>query len=565
MSSSQNIDVFVRVKPNDDPDEEGVITHSDRQIVVEDSPPSSFQFASRIVTGSNQVFAFSAIAAKLTQRLQEGFSCTLLAYGQTGSGKTFTMLGPPGCLTKAELEASAAGTPASWGIFPRLAVDLLENGGFTLHATAVEIYQDNAFDLLNNGKRISIGKPKEEVRVTGGSLNGVRRGQNGVHDANCLCGKCFVAKEAAKMARIEKIREAKDRRPVYLSRRSARQTSGDDASGPPQPSSAAGTTTTGMRPAVGSVSGDAFATVGETVLPLQSKSDIACLARTVELSRTAHGHLLNERSSRSHCIVRVYIKSRTGGGGMRRQQFCFVDLAGSERIHKSGVTGQRMTEALEINQSLSVLGRVILGLGRREEHVPWRDSTLTMLLKSAFDGHSCTAVVINVSDSARHIKETVSSLRFGERMVSVRPSVLANQSQSVAQQRAVESSLRDELAKKREQLRHLEAAGKGGAFGSGAVESEKVTFLANVQLQRELKERVDRLKVTVAEAKSGSASADRIRGLQREQTAITSRHNNIRDIVLRQKTIPNFWVAPSSIHRAIEAEVALLEANLKTL
>ena len=188
-----------------------------------------------------------------------------------------------------------------------------------------------------------------------------------------------------------------------------------------------------------------------------------------------------------------------------------------------------------------------------------------MLLKSAFDGHSCTAVVINVSDSARHIKETVSSLRFGERMVSVRPSVLANQSQSVAQQRAVESSLRDELAKKREQLRHLEAAGKGGAFGSGAVESEKVTFLATVQLQRELKERVDRLKVTVAEAKSGSASADRIRGLQREQTAITSRHNNIRDIVLRQKTIPNFWVAPSSIHRAIEAEVALLEANLKTL
>ena len=112
--------------------------------------------------------------------------------------------------------------------------------------------------------------------------------------------------------------------------------------------------------------------------PLVSPEEVAKLARQVEQSRVAHGHALNERSSRSHCLVRLFATTKSGGK-VRKQQFLFVDLAGSERTAKSGVGGQRMQEAMQINNSLTVLGRCIRALSSRKAHVPFRDSTLTML------------------------------------------------------------------------------------------------------------------------------------------------------------------------------------------
>ena len=41
-----------------------------------------------------------------------------------------------------------------------------------------------------------------------------------------------------------------------------------------------------------------------------------------------------------------------------------VDLAGSERVSRSGVTGQGFDEATSINQSLTALGRVRVGIIR---------------------------------------------------------------------------------------------------------------------------------------------------------------------------------------------------------
>ena len=47
--------------------------------------------------------------------------------------------------------------------------------------------------------------------------------------------------------------------------------------------------------------------MGETLQPLRSAADVARLARTIELTRTAVGHLLNARSSRSHCLVHLHL------------------------------------------------------------------------------------------------------------------------------------------------------------------------------------------------------------------------------------------------------------------
>jgi kinesin family protein C2/C3 len=55
-------------------------------------------------------------------------------------------------------------------------------------------------------------------------------------------------------------------------------------------------------------------------------------------------------------------------------------------VGKSGATGDRLTEAKGINKSLTTLGRVVSALTERQQHVPYRDSRLTFLLKESLGG-----------------------------------------------------------------------------------------------------------------------------------------------------------------------------------
>ena len=107
-----------------------------------------------------------------------GTACTLMAYGQTGSGKTYTMFGPAGALTEASLEQAAGSVPATWGAFPRATMQLLqapELAGATFHASAVEIYMEHAYDLLDGRKPVKVGSAK-------GSGRGPRRRRHGQGD-----------------------------------------------------------------------------------------------------------------------------------------------------------------------------------------------------------------------------------------------------------------------------------------------------------------------------------------------------------------------------------------------
>ena len=58
-----------------------------------------------------------------------------------------------------------------------------------------------------------------------------------------------------------------------------------------------------------------------------------------------------------------------------------VDLAGSESVSKTHAQGERLAEANNINIGLLALGNCISAISRKQSHIPFRNSTLTKVLR----------------------------------------------------------------------------------------------------------------------------------------------------------------------------------------
>ena len=225
----------------------------------------------------------------------------------------------------------------------------------------------------------------------------------------------------------------------------------------------------------------------------------------VESTRVAHAHNLNARSSRSHCLVHVHLTHRgPDSDSISRRQLLFVDLAGSERIERTGVDGSGKAQAVSINSSLTVLGKVVKALQEGSTHVPFRDSTLTMLLRSSFAGRACTSVVVNVAAEPSHLDETLCTLSFGKRLANVvtRAAVVLGSDAG-----AEEVALRTRLAEVEHEIARLKACGQGGRFGEGAAASEQHSFLENVRRRDEEVGKASVALQLLAEARGAAATS----------------------------------------------------------
>lgn len=145
-------------------------------------------------------------------------------------------------------------------------------------------------------------------------------------------------------------------------------------------------------------------------------------------------------------------------------------MAGSERAGSTGATGDRLAEGAKINQSLSVLGKVIGALAQagqgKKTVVPYRESKLTYLLKPFLGGNAKTAMVAALSPASINYDETLSTLRY------------ANQVKQIKNHAVINESPQDKLIRElREEIEKLRAG--GGAGGPQA---------NNGELERKLRE-----------------------------------------------------------------------------
>lgn len=89
--------------------------------------------------------------------------------------------------------------------------------------------------------------------------------------------------------------------------------------------------------------------------------------------------------------------------------------------------GQTQKEAMYINKSLTFLEQVVVALGdRRRDHVPYRQSKLTHMLKDSLGGGCHTLLIANIWGEAAQLEETVSTLRFASRMLSIASEPIQN-------------------------------------------------------------------------------------------------------------------------------------------
>lgn len=230
---------------------------------------------------------------------------------------------------------------------------------------------------------------------------------------------------------------------------------------------------------------------------------------------------MNAGSSRSHAVFMLKITQTLddGSGGNsedmeKSSQLNLVDLAGSERQTKTKATGSKLKEGANINKSLSTLGQVINGLVKASAHVPYRDSSLTFLLKESFGGNAKTVMMATLSPSADNFDETLSTLRYADNAKQIKNKAVINEGASAK----IIRELNEQIAK-------LIAEGGGGGEGVSAAELEdqkeqlaaaqallqETSLSHEAKLERTRAEMEERVKIAEQKAHAAVIQAERHR------------------------------------------------------
>ncbi|NXY72438.1 KI18A protein, partial [Glareola pratincola] len=150
-------------------------------------------------------------------------------------------------------------------------------------------------------------------------------------------------------------------------------------------------------------------------------------------NRTQHPTDVNASSSRSHAVFQIYLrqqdKTASINQNVRIAKMSLIDLAGSERASATNAKGARFREGTNINRSLLALGNVINALANpksKKQHIPYRNSKLTRLLKDSLGGNCRTIMIAAVSPSSMFYDDTYNTLKYANRAKDIKSSLKSN-------------------------------------------------------------------------------------------------------------------------------------------
>jgi len=217
--------------------------------------------------------------------------------------------------------------------------------------------------------------------------------------------------------------------------------------------------------------------------------------------RTVSPTAANAVSSRSHAVLQINVAQKDRNADINEPHtmatLSIIDLAGSERASATKNRGERLLEGANINKSLLALGSCINALcdPRKRNHVPYRNSKLTRLLKFSLGGNCKTVMIVCVSPSSEHFDETQNTLRYANRAKNIQTKVTRNVFN-------VNRHVKDFLVKIDEQMaliNELKAQQK---------EAEKI-FFAKFQKQMDKRDSVVREGLLKLRAAYDNSAADR--------------------------------------------------------
>jgi kinesin family protein 15 len=301
MDADDRVQVYCRVRPHvDEADAQQrrcvSVSREHGQIVLHSAnDDKTFTFDHAGDESTTQDDVFRAVGVPITEACMAGYNTTIFAYGQTGAGKTYTIVGP-----------DAAGAGGADGDGDSIHV----HSGLTPRVLAYIFGQIARIERTSDGGASFLCKCSY-LEIYNENLTDLLDVSSGSGGSG---GGCAIGVGLGSVA-APRLREDLHRG-IYVENL-------------------------------------------ETVDVRTPREAMAVLAAGAAHRRVA-ATSMNKESSRSHAVFTLFIESLTvapsGLKSTRSSQFNLVDLAGSERQKDTGATGQRLTEACNINKSLSALG-----------------------------------------------------------------------------------------------------------------------------------------------------------------------------------------------------------------
>uniref|UniRef100_A0A182QR60 Kinesin-like protein n=1 Tax=Anopheles farauti TaxID=69004 RepID=A0A182QR60_9DIPT len=156
--------------------------------------------------------------------------------------------------------------------------------------------------------------------------------------------------------------------------------------------------------------------VGLTEKEVGSVEEVLAIISKGNHVRTSGQTASNANSSRSHAIFSLTLRGQ--GNTKVHGKFSFIDLAGNERGSDTSSDDRRTRmESAEINKSLLALKECIRAMGSGSKYLPFRSSTLTMVLRDSFVGENIrTCMIAMIAPGMSSCEHTLNTLRYAHRL-----------------------------------------------------------------------------------------------------------------------------------------------------